>query len=172
MGQFTTTPLQPVTAIYSTQLRTRIFATAERDLQAYLIATHVEGSGPVIQFLHRPGVRLTPLDSTDEDEQYGFIGDARHGQPPMLALWPERVTGQTKSANVLSDTGTNTALSGDPDLVILGPFPDAQAGVEAFSTLRAMYLPTKYAPLPSAASSPPAKPGKTSGEPSVTNRQP
>jgi hypothetical protein len=134
MSWFTTT-LQPVAAIRSAQLCTRIFATAERELQAYLIATHVEGRGPVIQIIHRPSICHAPLDSTNEDEQYGFIGDARHGQPPMLALWPERATGQTNSVNILSDTGTGTAtaLSGGPDLIILGPFPDAQAGVEAIT---------------------------------------
>jgi hypothetical protein len=110
MSRFTTT-LQPITAARSAQLRTRIFATTERELQAYLIGTHVDGRDPVIQVLHRPSVRHTPLDSAADDEEYGFIDDARHGQPPMLALWPERATGQTNSVNVLSDTGTDTALS-------------------------------------------------------------
>jgi hypothetical protein len=146
MSRFTTT-LQPITAVRSTQLRTRIFATAERELQAYLIATHVEGRGAVIQVLHRPSVRNAPLDSADDNEEYGFIGDARHGQPPMLALWPEQATGQTNSVNVLSDMGTDTALSAGPDLIILGPCADAQAGVEAVTTLGAMYLSTKYVPV-------------------------
>jgi hypothetical protein len=146
MGRFTTT-LQPLAASHGVLLRSRIFATAERELQAYLIVTHVEGRGPVVQVLHRPSVLHAPLDSLDDDERFGFMGDTRHGQPPMLVHWPGRATGQTNSVNVLSDTGTDTVLTGDPDLVVLGPFPDAQAGVEAVTTLRSMYLPPKYVPI-------------------------
>jgi hypothetical protein len=87
MGRFTTT-LQPLAgASHGALLRSRIFATAERELQAYLIATHVQGQGPVVQVLHRPSVRHAPLNSLDGDEMFGFMGDTRHGRPPMLVHW-------------------------------------------------------------------------------------
>ena len=113
MANFKTT-VQPQDDLRPARLLAKIFAKSESELQAYLTLTHAHGKN-YVQVLHRPSLLKSSLGSDEEDQQFGFLGDYRGGQPPQLVKWPTNAFEQTDQVAVVSPNTMDTALADDAE---------------------------------------------------------
>ena len=81
------------------------------------------------------------------DRAFAFKGDLVEGQMPSVdwdSTYLHQINGQQR---IPTQDALTQMLAGDPNLVLVGPFDNADAGTELFRTRRSMYVPPRYVTL-------------------------
>ena len=143
MNLFATT-INPEDADKKDQLRATVFTTCERQIHAYLILTQTVNGDPFVQLIHRPSLFVPRMGSAEQPQSLALMGDVRNGVYPRLVAWPARAFEQTDPFNVPTYEAIDTIYAADPNVALVGPFAEDQAGITAIRTRKLMYLPPKY----------------------------
>jgi hypothetical protein len=131
----------------SSQLFEQVFTTTEVQPHIYLMLTQAEGGQPIISVLHRPYRHVGPMGSQTGKLDIAFMGDMRGFLPPTVVYFPEDGFGHSGNLLVPKPETLDQAFADDPDLQLLGPYDEDDAGTEVIATRAIMYLPSLYAPI-------------------------
>ena len=132
----------------SAKLNQSVWDTAEAQPHVYLALSSdplKPDDQPLVYVLHRPSQLTPPLGSDQEAEQYVFLGDVTRRHAPTTIYWPEDPFKKSITINVPSNAILDTAFADDASIKMVGPYTDAQPGLEMICTRSLMFLPPKYA---------------------------
>jgi hypothetical protein len=130
-----------------------VYASAVADPQAFitLVVDNVTPEGRVCMFhrLQRFAPQLGVVTGLD-NKGHAFFGDVIEGQMPATVKWPANAFHQAGGVTIRVPTREviDQMLGADPEVRLLGPFGNDDAGTEIIRVRRyAMLLPFRYVRL-------------------------
>jgi hypothetical protein len=144
-------PLVGVGALTPVQVSDAVFASAVVDPQAFVMlvvdATHPNGRICLYHRLQRYAPQLGAPTEFD-NVGYAFFGDLTNSQAPPSIEWPLTAFHQVAaSVRVPQREVLDQLLAAGPELELLGPFGNEDAGTDVVRVRQAMLVPFRYVRL-------------------------
>jgi hypothetical protein len=141
-------PPAGVGALTPVQVSDAVFASAVVDPQAFVMlivdATHPNGRICLFHRLQRYAPQLGAPTEFD-NVGYAFFGDLTSNQAPPSIEWPANAFHQVAaSVRVLQREVLDQHLAAGPELELLGPFGNEDAGTDVVRVRQAMLVPFRY----------------------------
>jgi hypothetical protein len=144
-------PPAGVGALTPVQVSDAVFASAVVDPQAFVMlivdATHPNGRVCLYHRLQRYAPQLGAPTEFD-NVGYAFFGDLTNNQAPPSIEWPVTAFHQVAaSVRVPQREFLDQQLAAGPELELLGPFGNEDAGTDVVRVRQAMLVPFRYVRL-------------------------